>query len=533
MRFFEFRDVERSLLESGRGIIGSVIDTQDQRGDTFIDDQGNVYQSTQYWKFPEDPARVRYEPKQAEEADSDALDGNAAGTTTITPQQQFEDELKQTLKMNENDITWCGGQKYSTGFCALVVELTSEKNRIYVGKYFQNKASGNHIFWQMTQFIRDLNARGINVKQKKAAGKAGVHGSIEMFPTTLKMDGRKMEINNIPVEARNNMSNFALPDGTIVDLDEAEKMVELLENIGGQATPINPEYKANYEVQLGEVAAPYALKNSIGVSGQHNDAAQNLLGVLEPGLNWNGLTQVEFPNDRAEKLIDSYMYSPRGTKIGVSSKDKKGGAPASIKSIIETIEQKKQIIIDKIPDFETRFKRQLDFLDIINRSGGKDMAFNLAAHLGLMTQEHANKAAEIVHKTPGDVDALRSIDGNGEFYSMCMNYEGYKPKNLSHPMYQPGWHMTAALARIVCAEMNTPEVDTYRFFAAVLESSNMVQVKTAFTASGETGKFSGFQVIYPPVFDGMIKFDPGSYYYANDKPGVLTFKFYPGKKPKS
>jgi hypothetical protein len=44
-----------------------------------------------------------------------------------------------------------------------------------------------------------------------------------------------------------------------VPADEKVAVVELLENLGGNTVTINPEYKANYEVQFGEVAAPLAI----------------------------------------------------------------------------------------------------------------------------------------------------------------------------------------------------------------------------------------------------------------------------------
>ncbi len=54
------------------------------------------------------------------------------------------DNCKRTRTRNKlkvNNIKWIGGQKPATGFCALVIELTSEKGREFVGKYFSKKRS--------------------------------------------------------------------------------------------------------------------------------------------------------------------------------------------------------------------------------------------------------------------------------------------------------------------------------------------------------------------------------------------------------
>ena len=527
MRFVEFRDVEKAIFESNRGVLGAVLDNQGGGGDIFVTPDGIEYAPVNGYKFPTQQGVKRYEPIQDDETPSEE-NGSTTGPAIKTPDEQFETELNEILKINPNNITWCGGQKPSTGWAALIVELQSSQNIIYVGKYFKTKDASDHIFWQMSKFTADCTAAGINISLKPNAKRTGTVGSVAMFPTNLKIEGSRIPVDAVGNTLRSQMANFdKVPE------EEKETIVQLIENLGKGSVPINPKLKANYEVQLGETAAPVALQRGFGVSGNYQDAQEKLLNVLEPGLTWAKMNSVEFPQDVAEKLIDSYMYSAKGTKISVSSKDKNGGAPASIKSIIETIDAKRAQIVDRVPDFETRFKDYLRYLDIINQSSGKNMVLNLAVDLGMVNEDVARKFADVAAKEPNNVEALRSVDGTGKFYSMCINYDGYKPKDLSHSMYAPGYHAIASLSRMVCNRMNEPQSEVYAFFSTVLESSNMIQVKTAFKASGDQGEFNGFQVIYPPVFDGLILFDPGSYYYATAKPGVLTFKFFPGKRPAS
>ena len=284
------------------------------------------------------------------------------------------------------------------------------------------------------------------------------------------------------------------------------------------------------EALVEEVAAPIALFKGINVSGSHMQAQEKLLDVLEPGLTWNKLVNVEYPVNIAEKLIDSYMYSAAGTKIGVSSKDKNGGASASVTSIIETIETKLDTIKERVPNFEKKYAKYIKYLDIMKKSTGATVAFSIGAYLKIITPEVAKKASEVIAKNPGDIKALKAIDG-GEFYSRMINYEGYKPVT-THQMYQPGWHCAASLARMCAEKMNENLGETYRFFSTVLESANMVQVKTGFKAKGDQGQYTSFEVIYPPVFDGVILFEAGSYFYATKKPAGFTFKIKPGRRPK-
>jgi len=292
--------------------------------------------------------------------------------------------------------------------------------------------------------------------------------------------------------------------------------------LGGAQTTINPEYKANYEVQFGEVAAPLAITRGINVTGSIQAAEEQLLGLLDPGTKFTSITQAEFPEDIAEKLVDSYLITPNGSKVGVSSKDKKGGAAASISSIIETINNKLDVIKERVPDFETRYADYISRLRVIEKSTGKNVAFNLAVDMGIISQQTATAAYDLLVSDPGNVEALQSI-GNGGYYETTVNWDGYNPKT-DHPMYRVSYHAAASLARIVAAEFNKDKQQTYSFFATVLESSNMIQVMTTLSAKGDQAAFTKFDVIYPPVFDGDIKLEAGSYFFATKPPQGFTFK---------
>lgn len=140
----------------------------------------------------------------------------------------------------------------------------------------------------------------------------------------------------------------------------------------------------------------------------------------------------------------------------------------------------------------------------------------------IITPEVAEQAYNLLTSDPNNVDALMAID-NGNYYDLTINYNGYSPKT-DHPLYKVSYHATASLARIVADEFNKDKEQTYRFFATVLESSNMIQVKTTLSAKGDQATFSKFDVIYPPVFDGDILLEAGSYFYATKPPAGFNFK---------
>ena len=515
MRYNEFKLVEQKLFEANRGIIGTVIDTQAGRGASFTKPDGTVVQATQAWKFPIEETQKRYEPLADTQTDSNQ-NGSAVGNATITPDQQFEEELKQATGMDVNTIKWTGGQKPSTGFAALVVELTSEKGREWVGKYFGAKKADGHIFWQVSNFVRDVATVGIELQQKRAAGSTGTAGNVNFGPYQVGVTNRVINLDNLISEVRNGVQkgNIAAEDQNV--------LVELLENLGGATTTINPEYKANYEVQFGEVAAPLAITRGINVTGSIQAAEEQLLGMLDPGTKFTSIQQVEFPEDIAEKLVDSYLITPNGSRVGVSSKDKKGGAAASISSIIDTINNKLNVIKERVPDFEERYATYIERLRVIEQSTGKNVAYNLAAAMDIITPQVAEQAYNALVTNPADMESLQAID-NGNYYNLTIGYSGYNPKT-DHPMYRVHYHAAASLARIVAAKFNEDKEQTYRFFATVLESSNMIQVMTTLSAKGDQGAFTKFDVIYPPVFEGDIKLEAGSYFFATKPPQGFTFK---------
>lgn len=565
MRYSDFRLVEQKLFESNRGIIGVVIDTQGGRGSSFTKPDGTVVQATNAWKFPVDEKQRKYEGvafspaaiKQLQVEFNNAQELNPALTQKLNDivskntisalktiansnirwvsdaaveelnrrgqstdpvksmDEQFADELKEATGMNIDNVLWVGGQKPSTGFAALVIELTSEKGREWVGKYFGSKKVDGHIFWQVTEFMQDVKKVGLDLEQKRAAGATGTAGNVNFGPLNVGITNRVISLDNLVADVRQSVQEK-------IDPADQTTLVELLENLGGAPVTINPEYKANYEVQFGEVAAPLAITKGINITGSLAVAEEQLLGVIDPGTKFTSITQVEFPENIAEKLVDSYLITPNGSRVGVSSKNKTGGAAASISSIIETINNKLDVIKERVPDFEERYEEYISRLRVIENSTGKKVAFDLAADMGIISPEVAKQAYDLLTTNPNDANALMAID-NGNYYNLTINYGGYTPKT-DHPLYKVSYHATASLARIVADEFNKDKEQTYRFFATVLESSNMIQVKTTLSAKGDQASFSKFDVIYPPVFDGDILLEAGSYFYATKPPAGFNFK---------
>jgi hypothetical protein len=159
------------------------------------------------------------------------------------------------------------------------------------------------------------------------------------------------------------------------------------------------------------------------------------------------------------------------------------------------------------------------------RNGSIAGALQVGIISGIITSEQAERIVEIIdsdqqYKTDeelGDLAPLLALKGTDD---------------NTRPDYRIGWHLLAAVAAGSADAINkTYKIDA--FFKAVLERSNMIQVKTtlkkaaAKNAEGQDTNgayFSNFQVIYPPVFTGTIRLDAGSNYYATRVPvGKMGF----------
>lgn len=563
------RNVNQVLAESNRGIIGTVIDTQAGKpsAESFADGDGTVWKATQAWKFPADDRTPKYQYPKLKPSDINQLRSEFAvvdpdqdisdrveqivkqnsladlqliasshinvlsdeiaehlrtenqPTEYEDADQQFARELMEQAKLDTDTVLWVNDKKPESEFAALVVELTSDTGRQWVGRYYKTKQQHGHIFWKVKNFIDDLKEINIQLQRKAGATSRGVSQEIHLGPKALGITNKVIHLSRLAtVVDRGAEANSEISE------QEKQSIVGLIRNLGRATTTINPEYRANYETQLGEVVAPLAICKGINVTGDIAAAEAQMVNLLDPGVKFSAIQKVEYPDSPSEKLVDSYLITPNGSRIGVSSKDKKGGAAASMAGIIETVDNKLDTIKERVPDFETRYSQHLRWLKIISESTGKSVAFNLAVAMRIISRDVARQALAAMENNPADAESLKAIDG-GNYYRLTIDYPGYKPRT-HNPMYRIHYHATASLARMVAERFNRDQQKTNEFFATVLESSNMIQVLATLGVKDDQASFDNFKVIYPPVFEGDIKLLPDTYFYATASPskGGFTFK---------
>ena len=525
MRFYEFRLVEQKLMEGTRGIIGAVEDNQAGKASVLQFVDGKKFEPIKYWMFPEDPAKKQYEDEviKTPMPGPDNADPETPGNDkALSADDQFEADLKQA-GLNPNNITDCTPRNRNQKFAALVVEVETDSGSIFLLRYFGYK-SNNYLKWLMGQFTQEVIAKGFAIEQKVATGSDKVHPVVRLYPNRAGITDGPMPLQNVAQTLRR---------GNGGDLDqfpqeEREIIADMIDNVG---TPVNctKEYYRNYEVQAGEIVAPFALTQNRLVTGNYQDAENKLLDMLEPGLKWSSMNNVFFPADEAEELIDSYLISPKGIRVGISSKDGGGGAKASAVSIANTLEENRDRISKMHPDFlKSNVNAQyFRFLDIIKEPGVKNQIYKLAAEVALITTGERDQLISLLAaggQGLNDANAIIKIVGD-KFYATCMDPATYKPRDTNSTRYRILYHFSAGLAKLTAAKMNEDVESLDRFFRTILESSNMVQVKAKFKLQGEDkGNFTQFTVIYPPVFDGTIRFHPFKKTAATHEPAAFAFE---------
>jgi hypothetical protein len=271
-------------------------------------------------------------------------------------------------------------------------------------------------------------------------------------------------------------------------------------------------------VDFGEVASPLALTSNPGLcSGAYNQVATELLNPL--GASWQNATMVMYPAAGNEPLYDSQLVWPDGTKLRISNKAEGKGGAASTVSILE--------VIDKYPErfdnndktlLETKYKDFVTALRTIAKAKSFVGPVDLAIKFGYIDENDGAVALKMLEGKVTDpkylTPRLKKIVNDPRIFDAR--------KDL--PDYKICYHTIASLARLVVGHLNQDVVLTTEFFKFILSKANLIQVNQFTQREGDAVKFSKFEVVWPPVFTGKIKFS-ASDFQSNKKPSSrLSFK---------
>jgi hypothetical protein len=434
--------------------------------------------------------------------------------TVVIPEVELRYETAEELEQALSDtIASLGNPKvlyYSpvgpkSGAALITLWKDATDSAVAFVKFANSKKTGAFpITWTNADFGRDTGYQQTNNKiAERAQFKLKPN---ELFPVD----------QDIPIIGLSKQIKVRddLPQGV------AEQLRQLLINVEtGNKNPVPgaDKYVTTYEVDFGESAAPIALVTGNFVSGSYREAEDALLKPI--GLSWTGIKSVLFPGGGSNLLYDSYLRLDKGNTLKVSSKDKKGGAAAAVTGLVKDITENPARFKD-ITDKE-EYQEILEILKTVaaNSAVSGPLALAQSDQIGIIDA--------------ADASTILNLFGKGQKYAPDAKWAqtpgikaalARKGAKFQDPAYDMGFHLLAGVAELVADKLNgMPGMSD--FFKAVLERSTMIQVKAKMQTSGNGASFTNFEVIYPPVFDGIIKVVASNNYMATRKPiGKISFK---------
>ena len=506
MRFFEFK-----LFEAQGGMWDRMLEKKSGANIQFLNGD-QTYDLVDVAVFPQDE-RLRYEPNPE------------------TPETPATDSMKldmdQYLQQQGAVVQKYIGAKKNSG-AAMVVVIGDQNKKIAFVKFFKEKKSVHPpIYWQTSVFTQDTGWSQTG-KGKSATAKAA---EVRISPYDFVKPGR-YQIAALPglIEQNLNARPDTYPQNLKVGLPAL--IDDLIKNTG--PVPNLEQYADQVEVVFGESAAPIALALGKRVSGAYKDAEKNLLGKLEPKRTWADFNEVSF-GAFGEKIGDSFLYSGE-TKIIISSKNKTGGAAASLTGAMETIDKYPEDFGAGTP-FAQKYNAILPTLETLHTEQAIPGVLAACELQGIITKEEKDFIVSIYGKGTGTEQDLQNYPNLPTIYkaksfigSKVVNAKGQEViskqgVDLSNAKFQMGYHLLGNCAKLLKIKLNEDTALMTDFFKAVLNKAAMVQVYTNTERSNKGITFSDFNVVWPPTFTGSIRIE-SDHYTSNAKPSKkISFVF--------
>jgi hypothetical protein len=353
-----------------------------------------------------------------------------------------------------------------------------------------------------------------------AGGKTAQRQTLKLKPKDVLTPDKWMTVQGIIVDMKQTLSQRT-------DLDENFKngLVQLTKQVAVDSTNPVPgmgEYETSLEVDFGETPAPIALVTGNLVDGDYLKAQQ---GLLEPlGLKWSDLTQILYPEAGGEKIYDSYIrLGESAQKLKVSSKDKKGGAAASVTGLVDEFTKEPEKFADILTN--KKYGNLIALLQTIanpeNRYWNRpNKGVNGPLIVGVDTFKFIDdNDAKIVANLMKNAQRIHPDEAykKGIISDNLHKLIPVKGAKYEDQAYNLGFHLMACIAKNIANIVNQ-DPNTDSLFRSILERSNMVQVKTTVKKTGDAAAFSQFKVIYPPVFSGRFIMVADNNYMATRMP---------------
>ena len=268
---------------------------------------------------------------------------------------------------------------------------------------------------------------------------------------------------------------------------------------------------------LGEIMGPVVLIQGLNVGTGAQAAARDLLD----GGDWAG-SSLSFPSGKTNGLVDSYIVTPNGVEVGISSKGEKG-ATASVKNIGDGVTFVRTKGTDVQKKLLKTYAEQIKILENISTASTIEFPINWGLSKGFISQGVADAIPQLIKSGAKTFDNL-DLDENTlmELTNLISSKGAETDKNT----YNVGYHALAALAMVVADDINSDP----KFGEACLKflnSSPTIQLHMS-AKSQKDGDVAvtGFISKYPPNFRGSVGLDASKNYSATSAGGRMNFAYH-------
>jgi hypothetical protein len=412
--------------------------------------------------------------------------------------EQFPDtdtmlaDIDQYTHNDPNKIIWINKPTTQSKSYAVAQFQTDDGKDLWIGKFFKSKNLGNTIF--------DKDAKqfaGITAGKAGQQASSAVKYDAQLKPKDLGLaTTQPMTATQISATVAKHLQGKMLSAAVV----EAATNKSIVFSDGA---PI----QAALQDDFCEVIAPVAiLANHPVVTGDFKTAITDIF----KGESLAG-SKIVFPGGANNPLIDSYIVTPSGIEMGISSKGGLGGgAQATVTVAWKAKEQAKDTATGKA--YIKKFKEASDFLDIIESNSKWTGPIVAARKYNLATPDEI-VALEQLLKTPKN--SWKQVTNNPA-QDLSQVPEELKPM-FREIKYNPGSYVPllclGAVARRVAKFVNDP-ANPMQFGEAVrsfLNSSAMVQAVSVVQTQNNSAIVKSINIMYPPNFKGIANLEPNSY----------------------
>jgi hypothetical protein len=386
----------------------------------------------------------------------------------------------------------------SRAFAILSFAGPEEGQKTHFGKFFGEIKPDMQGFWKNSelpggwQLNTAASLKGSYFKLKPS----------DLYPPNSTFNGPKEILQSL-------MSNQS-PD--------VQKIIPGMKQLLSGSFPVfanTKDMKTAVRDDLGETVGPIALVLGLNVGTGAEAARVDILGANG---SYSG-SKIKFPTSKIYGLVDSYIYTPDGFEIGISSKGDKDGARASIKNVSDGI----KIAQEKgRTDLLKKYAKQLEVINAVGTLPAKDFPIKMGVKYNMINEAQGNYILGFIKAGTKSLDQVQLSKQDRQVFEEIMTE--IAPENK--PAYNLGYHILAGLARRVVNVINQdPEFG--RACLIFVNMSPIIQLHLQSQVTGDDVAVTGFTSKYPPNFEGSILLDAGKSYYSTSINGRCAFGYDP------